>query len=346
MATLLAAAGSLAVRRWDVHRMPNTETVRRGNIVISHNARPDDAVRPWPLWFADARLGLGQLPVAMAQPLDDWDAYGYRNLWLAYATSHQGSLEASLPTWIADREVLFDEDGYRVERARVVAPSPAVRWDGLTHVPDAFVSQFEPDGRERACDRWLNQSWNCGGYDEWIHVAAEIRGMGDENPYRCIIANAPPNGRTWSIRWGVVPAAGRTLRVRAGNTFESIRSNRGSAVTLRAFVGADEAFSKTFDPNDRTYDSIEVALPDTPTTTLRFEIGADDYFDRFFCFRPQVVGGEDISDDGEASADTVEAEAGVLAEAGAEAADGSAAGAVVGTPRTAEDAPLDGSSVE
>jgi hypothetical protein len=225
----------------------------------------------------------------MAEPIDDWEQHRYDRIWLAYSTSHAGSLDATLPQWIGARETVFDAAGYRVEAATVAPPSPAVLWDGFDAVQQAVVSQRPPEGDERACHRWINQAWSCDRYDEWIHVGPVVRGMGDEQPDNCIAANAPANGRAWVIRWADVPSAGATLRWKAGLTFEAIRSTRGGPVAFRVYVDGTLAHEDTFEQNDRRYDTQSVRLPDAPTAQIRFEVQAQEFYDRFFCFRPQIV---------------------------------------------------------
>jgi len=300
---LAASSASVVVRQWDQNRMPATVAAEEGNREIMARRRPRDAVRPWPLWFADARLGLGDMPILMSETIDEWEQHRHDRVWLAYSTSHARSLEMTLPAWLGERETVFDAAGYRVEAAAVTPPSPPVLWDGFDAVRDAVVSQRAPDGDERPCHRWLNQAWNCDRYDEWIHVAPVVRGMGDEQPYNCIAANAPANGMAWIIRWADVPSAGATLRWRAGLTFEAIRSSRGGPVTFRVFVDGALSAEQSFDPNDRSYATQSVDLPDAPTAQIRFEVEAQDFYDRFFCFRPQIVAaaGDDLGTEGSAS---------------------------------------------
>ena len=283
---VVAAAGDLAVQAWDAGRMPPPEVVRAANRVIADGFVEGDVVRVRPLWFADGRLGLDTLPILAGDELDEYERHRYRRMWLAYPLSHANEVDADRD-WLADAEVVFDRGGYRVELGTTTTVPPVV-WDGFDAIEQAAVSRRNPDGVERDCSRWTRGAWHCGFYNEFIYVGPSIREMGDEEPHACIMANPPENGDTWMIRWDDVPTAPR-FRMRAGHTFMAVRSGRGAPVDIAVFVDDEEAVRDRFELDDQRWAEVSFALPTRETVDLRVEIHADDHFDRFFCFRPQVV---------------------------------------------------------
>lgn len=289
-AIIAAAAWSLVASMRDEQRMARPDVIAEGNAAAVRARLDGDAYRPYPRWFADARVGLDRLPILMGDPVDPWELRHHQRLVQLVSKSHVAEADAEASRLgLSALEVLFDGDRYLVRRGTLPAPTVAVVWDGLDTLDSASVAQRSTEGEVDECTLWHRDAWHCGRPSEWIYVGRSMREMGDQNPHRCIIANLPEAGRTWVIRWRDVPAMGGTLRWRAGNEYMAIRSERGQPVQLQVFLDDEQVYSHTFGIHDETYAAIEVPMPETPTADVRFELRTSDHFDRFFCFLPQVI---------------------------------------------------------
>jgi hypothetical protein len=287
---VVAGAFSLYGSTRDANRMPAPDEIRTANARAVAQATEADVFRPYPRWFADARFELGALPVLMADPVDTWELLNKRRLLQLVVRDYLDDANAEADALGASHiETLHEGERYLVRALTLPSSRPELLWDGIDAVRDADVTQRTTDGAAIECSLWRNEAWHCGRPNAYINVGAGHREMGDENPRRVITMAAPEAGAHWVIAWEDVPSAGATLRFRAGNEFSAIRSDRGSPVEFAALIDGAEVFRRTWGIHETGFEAFEFTLPDAPTADLVFEMRADDHFDRFFGFRPQIV---------------------------------------------------------
>jgi hypothetical protein len=242
------------------------------------------------------------LPWSLTESFDDYDRALYERVFLVWTDAYQSAAVSELAT-MTGVESVFSEGGVQVAAGSVGHDGrPAILLDGYRDLHSATVFRanvIEPadqveneffDEASTVCSSWLDESqWHCGRRDDFVHVAQVSREM-DDQVRNCIYAN-PPGGQTrWRIEWPAVDGATQ-LRLRAGNTLWAQRHHRGSAVHIRALVNEVEVTSMTFEPDASGYPESVVDLAETGSSAaLRVEIWADDPLDRFFCFRPQLLG--------------------------------------------------------
>ena len=286
---IVAAILSVVVTRADATRMPATSDVAAANAEIAASMQDGDAVRPVPSWFADARLGFDDWPILMGTTLDTWELHHFHRVTVVYPLSHEDAARAeAVEMGLTDLEAVYDANGYRAVRG-ALPPVSSVVWDAADEVQNAVVARYADGEPTERCDRWMHDSWHCGRFNAFLFVGARVREMGDQEPHRCVVMNAvePPDG--WEVRWLDVPARGRTLRVRAGNTYEAIRSERGGPMAFEVLVDGEVVESRVFEIHDESYDELNVPLPDAPTAEVELRLRTTDHFDRFFCAQAQVV---------------------------------------------------------
>ncbi len=280
-------AWGVEVVRWDASRMPDPVIQAAGAQVIREGWQEGDVIRSLPLWNDNQRQGLDGLPFLLSTEMDVYDLHRYERIWFVWPDSHADEAQAELAT-VPGVEQVWQGGGYHVSRAPV-PPGPDVLFDGWVSLQDAVVTQTVMAGDPIACEIWEDERWQCGRRDDFIYVGRVTREM-DDTFRHCIMANPPPEQRTWSIMWEDVPLNG-TLRVRAGNTLWAFRHDRGSSVLFRVLVNDVEAVRATFEPRVIGYPEFTAELDQVGADrgTVRVEVSATDHMDRFFCFRPQIV---------------------------------------------------------
>ena len=279
------SAASLWLQHRDDTRMPSRAELQPVAERIHAERQAGDWVRTLPTWFHRSREVLGDQPYLNGAPLDPLERHLVERIW--YVAENQAQAEPDR-SWTP--EISWFLEGPRVSLGLgVVAPGPDVLWDGWSALEDARVRRGE-----RACTTWIDDGHHCGAYNEFLFVGRAIREM-DEQPRRCISANAPDRGDAWTITWSDVPR-GETLRVRAGNTFDAVRALRGSDVEFSVALDGAVVLEERFDPNAIGYPMLEASVPASAEETVEVTITvrAEDHFDRFFCFRPQMTSARSI----------------------------------------------------
>ena len=291
---LIIAVAVTAVALWsvfgqiaDTRRMPGVDTVVRGNAVIGEQIGEFDVVRVLPLWFDDGRRGLPTAHFFTGRELDDYERHRFDRMWLAYSVSHE-DLAAGEQAWLANTETVFDEGGYRVVVGDIIQ-NDVVLWDGLLSLRDSRVVRETVSGATRSCRRWMRGGYHCGRWDEWVNVSQSLRVV-DDQTRECIYMGAPPDGDAWLIAWDAVPM-GSALRIRAGLTLEAIKAVRGSPVNLQVMINGEQRLDLWFGPDDFGYPEhiVDTASLAGETALVEIRMSAADYFDRFFCARPQTI---------------------------------------------------------
>ena len=273
----------------DANRMPSTETVANANAAIAENLTEGDAVRPIPEWFADARLEFGDWPILMGTTLDDWQLHRFERMTVVYPATHEEAARAEVSQMgLTDLVAVYDADGYRAVRG-TLPPVSEVVWDAADAVAQAVVAQTIDGEVETSCERWMHDSWHCGRFNAFLFVGARLREMGNQQPRRCVVMNATEPPSAWSVYWEGVPAENRTLRVRAGNTYEAVRSERGAPMSFRVLVDGEVALERTYEIDDESFDELQISLPATSLASVELQVRTTDHFDRFFCVQAQVV---------------------------------------------------------
>ena len=290
LACLVAAAAYGAwIVRVDSQRMPTSEVVAAANSAIATEMTDGDAIRPIPEWFADARLGFDDWPILMGNELDDWQLHRFERVTVVYPTTHETAARAEVEQMgLTDLVAAYDADGYRAVRG-TLPPVSQVVWDAADTVADSVVTQTIDGAEQTRCERWLHDSWHCERFNAFLFVGARLREMGNQEPRRCVVMNATEPPASWNLRWDAVPAASRELRVRAGNTYEAVRSERGAPLRFRVRVDGEVLLDRTFSIDDQSFEELRVPLPATRVAAVEFELGTTDHFDRFFCVQAQVV---------------------------------------------------------
>ncbi len=288
VALIAVAAWTTAVHLRDRVRMPDAAELADAAEVIRSGFRQGDFIRHQPLWFTDARIGLDGLPFLMSRRLDEYDRHRFSRMWLLSSRSHDREAAADR-VWMSNIEEVFSSRRLRVEVGDVVQTAP-VYWDGFTDFGAATVYRQNAAGSSRVCDRVIDGTTHCERYNEWIHVGPAVREVDDE-PRHCIVANAPPDGDSWRIVWDDVELHD-TMRFRAGNAFRAQRSDRGAPVHFSVHFGDEEVFSREWPIDELGFPEfvIDTSSRRGTRTSLEFRVHSRDHFDRFFCFRPQIVG--------------------------------------------------------
>ncbi len=288
------ALGLVAVALWGVQvtradstRMPSTDDVSAANIIVAEMMTLGDAVRPVPFWFADARLGFSEWPILAGNEPDEWEVHRFERVFIVYPTTHEpAAREEADRLGLVDIAVAHETATYAALVGHLPETS-TVLWDAAEQVRDARARQVGDS--EVLCDSWIHDAWHCGRFNAYIFAGARVREMGDQEPRRCIAMNAPEPPASWRLAWDEVPAAGHTLRIRAGNTYEAVRAERGAPVALRVRVDGDVVHEAVFGIHDPSHESVEIVMPQQPVSELQFEVGSTDHFDRFFCVQAQIV---------------------------------------------------------
>lgn len=282
-----AAAWGFHATQADADRMPSTAEVTSANGAIAQLLVEGDAVRPVPFWFADARIGFDEWPILAGNVLDEWEVHQFQRVVVVYPTTHEAEARSEVTRLgLTDVTTAYDSSRYAALTGKLPSSSPVI-WDAAEDIRSANASQV--GDREVECDRWMHDAWHCGRFNAYIFAGARTREMGDQEPRRCIALNAPEPPASWRLSWDTVPAAGRTLRVRAGNTYEAVRAERGGPVAFRVRVDGEIVHEEVFDIHDTKHESIEFELPEGPEASVQFEVGSMDHFDRFFCVQAQVI---------------------------------------------------------
>ena len=286
VALTAVSAASLVLQRQDDTRMPTRDALAPIAESLNAEIREGDWVRTLPSWFYRTREVLGHQPYLSGTPLDPLERHLVNRIWYVVEDPRQADVDRA---WTPHIEWSVEGDHVALGVGEVVA-GPPVLWDGWTALESANVTRGE-----RNCSTWMEDGHHCGTYNEFLFVGRAIREM-DEQPRRCISANAPDQGDAWTITWSEVPR-GASLRVRAGNTFDAVRALRGSEVSFVVSVDGEVVIDERFDPNAIGYPLFEAALvPGAPgdLVDVSVSIRAADHFDRFFCFRPQMTGAPSI----------------------------------------------------
>ena len=287
--TLLALFAALgiyaAVAASDSPSSAELEAQRiRGAELLINRSTPRDGYAVWPVWDDQARVGLEELTYLGGEPIDPWDRHLVERVWLLTTSGDSETAAASLfgPRVSLRSESRVDTSA-DVSVAEVRFPRPdSVVWDGWLNVEEATVHRGD-----LLCDTWTSDAWHCGRYNEFIFVGARFREM-DQEPRRCIAMNAPERGEWWDVNWTV--PAGHRLRLKAGNTYDAVRATRGSAVALEVRWDGEVVLQDTFGPDDSDYRAFETPVLGTEGEgSLSIRVRADNFFDRFFCVRPQLV---------------------------------------------------------
>ncbi|MFT4703102.1 MAG: hypothetical protein ACI81R_000791 [Bradymonadia bacterium] len=275
---LAAAFVSMRVQHEDATRMPTLSTLAQLSAVHA-GWQEGDALRVSPRWFDAARIGFGDQRVLVEQTLSLHELSGVRRVWLVEAGGH---VEPALPGEVSRETLVDDSDDGLVVRLAALSETQVI-WDGRRELDEATVTKGE-----QACDRWLdNNEWHCGARNEYIFVGRTIREM-DLSPRQCIWMAAPEAGLHWRVEWTNVPAG--ALMLRAGNSYDAVRSGRGTDVHLRAECNGEPCVEQIFDVDDASFNSATVSFAGG---TLALEVWAADHMDRFFCVHPLVVPASD-----------------------------------------------------
>lgn len=284
-----------AVSLWTLYRdatvTPEDSDVRAINETVVAAYRDGDALRPLPLWFKDARLGLDGVPMLLTDPLENnLDLPLYRRLFVSYVPAFDDALDETLAA-LDGVETLAETPRMRLLVGNVSLSYRAL-WDSTQAIRSADVGRIpfgEAESARIPCTRWLRDAWHCERFNEWLHVGVRNREI-DDNPRRCIIANPREARESWSIRWDDVPLGDR-VRLRFGYTMWALRASRGGDLHFRVFVDGVERYAHTLGIDDFGYEYVEIDVSDesADTGTIEARLYADDHFDRFFCFRLQTV---------------------------------------------------------
>jgi hypothetical protein len=267
--------------------MPSTAEVATANQAIVQLLVEGDAIRPVPFWFADARLEFHEWPILAGNALDSWEVHRYRRIFVVYPTTHELVARAEVVRLgLTNVAFAYESEGYSALVGDLPSTS-AVLWDAAAAIEDATASQV--GNGDVSCDNWTHDAWHCGRFNAYIFAGSRIREMGDQEPRRCIALNAPEPPASWQISWDGVPAASRTLRVRAGNTYEAVRAERGGPVSFRVRINGEIVHEEVFGIHDTKHEGVEFKMPASEAAEVQFEVGSADHFDRFFCVQAQVV---------------------------------------------------------
>lgn len=286
VALLATAAWSITVQQADARRLPSPAATAAAVAFVAADLQPGDAVRAAPVWFDSARVGLPAAHHLIARELDPWDRFRFERLWLVAVDGREREIEAAR-AWAPTLETVFAGDGVAVLRG-AVAQTESVAWDAWVDFESARIEQVAPDGTATPCSTARGRERHCGRIDPWIYVAQSTREVDDR--YRdCIEVNVAPDARVWRLGWTDLPRDG-ILRVRAGNTLLATRSDRGAPVHMRVRIDGDVVFESQTPIHDNQYPEWAAPVPegDAPMN-LEFEFEAADHFDRFFCFRAQII---------------------------------------------------------
>ncbi len=282
----------------DSRRMPSDAAAyMRIGAAVSARAAPGDVLRHTPVWDDSARMGASELEWSLTSEFDDYDRALFRRVFLIWTDTYQEAGVAELGT-LDDVEEIASDSGVHAALGQIPPAGKApILLDGYRDLDRAEVYRVSPGSDDEArtdvstpCTQWLDDNeWHCGRRDDFVHVGRVEREM-DDQVRRCIYANPPGGSTRWSVRWPAVDGAVQ-LRLRAGNTLWAQRHHRGSDVHLRALINDEQVAVMSFRPDEPGYPETIIDLSEAQASAeLRVEIWADDPLDRFFCFRPQLLG--------------------------------------------------------
>lgn len=285
-ALLFLSVAALAIQQHDWTRMPRPEDAAAAAAFVRDAYTEGDVVRVYPWWYDDSRVGLGPLPVLPGREIDEYDRHRFTRMWLLVPDSHSEQAADATP-WLRDPSEVARYGSIGVITGDIVQ-TDRVAWDAFTGFEDAEVSRANRDGsNEILCDTRRGTERHCQRIDPWIYVFAATREVDDT--YRdCVQVNVAPAEERWIIRYNDVPRAQR-LRIRSGNTLLATRSERGAPVHMRVYVDDVEVAASVTQIHAGDYPEINIEMPQAAEPArVRFEVEADDHFDRFFCFRAQT----------------------------------------------------------
>ncbi len=286
---VLVGVVSVAAQQRDWTRMPPAAESHAAAAWVAAESGADDAVRTWPLWYDDARVGLGDAHILTGRLLDPWDFHRFETLWGIVPARYGDAAREQLAAHGMTAEVAERFGGVEVLRASFPRRE-AVAWDAFLSFDEAVVERVHREtGAVTPCEVRARGERHCGRVDPWIYAFAATREVDDT--YRdCIQVNLAPPPEIWRLRWPEVPRTA-ALRFRAGNTLLATRSERAHPSYARLLIDGQVVHERTTGGIELGYPEVIVTPPPGPATMeVSVELATDNHFDRFYCFRAQALG--------------------------------------------------------
>jgi hypothetical protein len=293
LALLLAAAliAGLARRQSDAVT-PEAAQLLQAAKYVGEKAQAGDALAFVPAWsshepaaFAQTWQAKGLDPKAdflTAEPLDLWQADGYRRLWIV--ATHDRLARLKLPLNSLDQRD-FDQ-GTAV--GLYALPTSTTLLDLRKSLATAVVQVGGPS-EWRACTWQADRSrFSCGG-PSWQDVWADLQEVG--NTRRDCIYLHPPSDKG-AVRLTVPSSGAAKVEVRVGNRLWAVRhGEEGTPVRFRVLVGGETRRELNLPTADFAWHALSTELLAADLNKpVTFEAYAAKEAWRELCFEARLVG--------------------------------------------------------
>jgi hypothetical protein len=217
-----------------------------------------DMLRIVPAWDAAGRKHLqGSVPGSEAWPFSalDWREPADPIPWMSFtrlvrvgwrdrveADMRAFPLGAGAPTLLGATEGL-------IAMGTPLPPSP-MRWRGFDHLPNATVERIYANGDIKPCT-WDKDHHKCPGKSKWWREVRNLLVDVGDLPRECVFVQPDLDGSRVEVSFHRVQLQpGDTILLRAGNTIQAARKNRGSSVSVELRIQDTIVFREYFHRND------------------------------------------------------------------------------------------------
>jgi len=241
------------------------------------------AIRPW--WAARIREHLGDRPFVQVRDLAAEDLSRFARLWVLSLPGHHRGPGGPFDNGTYRMAEEHELDGLLLRLYELPAPAEVV-YDFRENLKQARVA-IRGKTRRKACDRWIENRWQCSGRD-WNYVGRMIVELGDdpreviwahpvdEGPIEIVYPNVP-GGRELLVHTGLTPAAAR------------IRTHDAVPVDLEVRIDGRRV-ATVVQPNETGFfpHPIDVSTLGPGPHAVTFRVSAKRTGMRHFCFTAEM----------------------------------------------------------
>ena len=234
------------------------------------NLRDGDLLRIIPFWDTTPRILLrGSVKGSHSWPFSalDWRTPADPIPWMSFRrvvrlgwkNKIEEELENHKPE--SSKSILIGETEKLVAYATPLPQSP-LKWRAMDHLEKASVERTLRSGAIESCD-WSRDHHKCPGASNWWQEIRNLRVDAGDLPRECIFVQPHPNGSRAEVTFHRVELGpGDTVVLRAGNTIQGTRQDRGSNLSIELRIDDVIIVRDTYHKNDYTFVPWAVRFPE------------------------------------------------------------------------------------
>lgn len=282
---LVATAATLAAQQLQWAAVPSEQAWKQAAQQVQKQAQPNDAFLIEPSWETRPRVHLPELTYIPADNVTWFDLQPFARTWILSETHRVPDAIARLPhPWKAGQRL----SGDTITVIEAIRGEDPTRWDLFSQLEQAQVTRVYSN-RTETCRQFSptpQPTWHCKKRDPFLYVGERWQ-LVTNAPHRCLWAMPIDQGGELRIAWDDVPLHGHLVG-RFGQTFDAIRSSRGTPIRFAIKIDDDTAWTHTLGLHEEGFQPFAVPLPGRTTGKVTFSIQADNQLDRMFCFVARV----------------------------------------------------------